>query len=69
MKIEESPKIIPSTGRVRAHCGKMIKASSGPLSRFFFEGEYDNPEQDTRNALITVKDLVKNRIEGTFISY
>ena len=64
MKKEMRPIIIPSTGRVKEHGGKEARSSLGPGSRFIFEGEWKNPEQDSRKALITVKDLRNYRIRG-----
>ena len=58
-------KVISSTGRVKEHGGKFARSALGPGSRFIFEGECENPEQMTRNALVTVKDLQINKIEGT----
>ena len=60
-------RVIPSTGRVKNHGGIRTKSSLGTGSRFIFEGERGNPEQDTRKALITVKDLQNLKIEGSII--
>ena len=61
------PKLIPSSGRVAKHGEKWARSSFGPGGRFIFEGEYKNPETDTRKTLVTVKDLKNLKIEGDFI--
>ena len=61
------PKLIPSKGRVAKHGGKWARSSLGPGGRFIFEGEWWNLETDTRNTLVTVKDLKNLKIEGNFI--
>ena len=64
MKKEMGLKLIPSTGEVKEHGGKRARSSLGPGGRFIFEGEWENPETDTRKALVTVKDLKSHQIEG-----
>ena len=64
MKKEMGLKLIPSTGEVKKHGGKGARSSLGPGGRFIFEGEWKNPERNTRKALVTVKDLKSHQIEG-----
>ena len=67
MEREIIPKVIPSIGKIKEHSGKWARSALGPGSRFIFEGECHNPENKTRNALITVKDFINHRIEGSIV--
>ena len=67
MERAKRPKTIPSTGRVEKYGGTKTRVSLGPFNRFIFEGEFESPENDIRNALVTVKDLANHKIEGLII--
>ena len=64
----KEPKVIPSTGKGMCHGGIGTRGSVGPYNRVIFEGEYETPGQNTRKALVTVKDLQNGKIQGIGIS-
>ena len=63
MDTDMGVRVIPSTGKVTKYGVIRTRGSLGPRQRFIFEGELDNPEHDTRNALVTVKDLSNHKIQ------
>ena len=56
--------IVKSSNSNIRHGGINTRAAVSPDGRFLIEGERNNPEEDKRHALITVKDLKTGRVHG-----
>ena len=62
-------KVISSQGIVGKVGGMFSRAGVSSCGVFLFIGEYDNPESETRNAIVTVIEGESGEVVGNPIMY